>query len=243
LNHESRSHMHFNTVSLFRTVYNELIQPFIDTLFPPVCAICGALLSLDREIVCVDCVEKLTLAQEGITLPLTDTSFNDVIVLCEYDNQIRSLIHLLKYNQFIRVTQYLAELAHRKKCIKRSYDYIIPVPLHHIKLRERGYNQSAELAQHLALLLGIPYTSTILNRHRYTPSQTQFSREERFQNVVDAFTCSIDLYDKSILLVDDVVTTGSTVEACARVLKFAHARRVDIFALANPTLNESKKNT
>jgi competence protein ComFC len=227
-------------VGFFRFIHTEVILPFIDTLFPPICAICNGLLPADRKIVCASCIDKLIPAPDYIQLPLHNRSFDDIFILCEYDERIRSLIHLLKYNRFTSVTYYLAERAQQENRIKKKYNYIIPVPLHKIKLRERGYNQSEELAKKLAVLLNIPFSNEILIRKRYTVSQTRFSREGRLKNVKNAFTCTIPLEKKSLLLVDDVVTTGSTVEACSCVLKSAGAQRVDVFALANPSLQESQ---
>ena len=228
---------------LLKLLYLTAISPILDTIFPPICALCECLLPQSRKIVCSKCIDTLPASQNDVSLPLNNKSFDSLYILYEFDEKIRQLIHMLKYKHCKILAHYLVEHAQKTRYFRKNYDYIIPVPLHRVKLRERGYNQSAELAQQLALLSGIPYTATVLDRTRYTPSQTQFSIEERLHNVADAFRCSIDLHNKSILLVDDVVTTGSTVEACAGILKIAHARCVDVFALANPTLHESQKKT
>ena len=147
---------------IFQYIYQEFVLPFKDTLFPPVCAICNDLISGDREIVCASCIEQLIPASDKISLTIQTRYFDDMYILCEYDRQIRILIHLLKYNRFTRVTRYFAERAKSEKLFRNTYDYVIPVPLHKIKLRERGYNQSTELARFLSMQLNTDFSTDIL---------------------------------------------------------------------------------
>ncbi len=104
---------------------------------------------------------------------------------------------------------------------------LVPVPLHFWRERRRGYNQAVLLAERLSERTGRPLLN-VLYRRRATPSQTALDREERFRNVADAFQTrrGADVRGKTLLLVDDVCTTGATLEACARALKAAGARRV-----------------
>jgi ComF family protein len=186
-------------------------------------------------------MEKLLPATEPNELLTQARSFRHTYILFQYDDQIRQLIHLLKYKRCHSLTFYFSDIAKKRIRLLNSHYLVIPVPLHSAKQRERGYNQSAKIARHLSEVFMLDFDETILIRKRYTPSQTKLSREERAQNMEGAFMCSKSLKGATILLVDDVITTGSTVESCAAALKRAGADLVDVFALANPTLRQSQR--
>jgi ComF family protein len=106
-------------------------------------------------------------------------------------------------------------------------DTLVPVPLHVRRVRERGYNQSRLLAQYVGRAVGLAVACDVLRRDRYTIAQVHLSAEERRRNVADAFSCmGGDLGDKRVVLIDDVCTTGSTLEACSIALKAAGVRSV-----------------
>jgi ComF family protein len=108
--------------------------------------------------------------------------------------------------------------------------------LHKTKYRERGYNQSHQFAQQLAPYLEVPVKNNLLIRKRYTKSQTYLNKQQREKNVAGAFSCREGIFLDKVLLVDDVITTGSTVISCAQSLIQAGANIVDVLALANPTI-------
>jgi ComF family protein len=142
----------------------------------------------------------------------------------EYDGTLRSIIHALKYDRRPSLARPLAGLMHRE-CgdILTGIDFVVPVPLHRSRLRSRGFNQAALIARALSL----PWQQT-LRRTRATPSQTDLPAEQRHANVRDAFalTHRARVAGLVVTLVDDVSTTGATLEACARVLRDAGAREV-----------------
>jgi ComF family protein len=112
-------------------------------------------------------------------------------------------------------------------------DLILPVPLHHGRLRQRGYNQALELAKPMAKALGVPMQHDLLQRHRATPAQTELDAVSRRRNVRGAFSVRAGVtLPPHVVLLDDVMTTGATLAECARVLKRAGAKRVDVWALA-----------
>ncbi len=115
-----------------------------------------------------------------------------------------------------------------------NIDILIPVPLHPRRLRERGFNQSLLLARVISRLKKIPLACHLLERVRYTPPQTQLSGSEREKNVRGAFCLRSNhfLAEKTVLLIDDVFTSGATVNECTRVLKEAGAREVQVLTLA-----------
>lgn len=150
------------------------------------------------------------------------------------DGAMRPAIHQFKYHNLRALGQDLAALmleraGHRLPPI----DVIVPVPLHPARQRERGYNQSEIIARHLAAALHLPADSRTLQRSRNTASQAGLNGAARQQNVAGAFTCvSSALAHKSVLLVDDVCTTGATLDACAFALKQGRARAVHGLTLA-----------
>ena len=151
--------------------------------------------------------------------------------------QVRGVIHAFKYADQPQLAGYLAEKMNEqwdKYVDLAEADCLIPVPLHRKKYKQRGYNQSELLARQLARLRGLSLDTTSLIRSRNTPSQTQFGREGRLQNMSGAFTCvnPQDVKGKVILLIDDVATTGATLEGCAEALKAAGAKKVMAYTFA-----------
>ncbi|MDQ4140431.1 MAG: ComF family protein, partial [Bacteroidota bacterium] len=117
---------------------------------------------------------------------------------------------------------------------QEQFDFIVPVPLHRQKLRKRGYNQSDSFAKGLAQILDIPWQPDVLERLADTSTQTKKTRLERWQNVGQLFSVAKPemVKDQRILLVDDVMTTGATLEACSLVLLDAGAATVSVAAIA-----------
>lgn len=112
------------------------------------------------------------------------------------------------------------------------FDYIIPVPLHKKRMKERGYNQAELIARHISEYLAIPMCTDILERTRATKRQSSMQKFDRALNVQDAFACNKNITDKSILLFDDICTTGSTLQSCASALTSAGAQYVCALTLA-----------
>ena len=151
---------------------------------------------------------------------------------------ILEVLHRYKYNRAVWFEPFLRSLWLSRvvpAAEEEQWDGIVPVPLHPVRERERGFNQAERLADWLSQETGIPVYRDAVRRVRYTPSQTQLSRQERIRNVRGAFGPGrrIDqVQGKRILVVDDVLTTGSTCSACAEVLRKAGAADVDVWTLA-----------
>ena len=121
-------------------------------------------------------------------------------------------------------------------CRHTGAELVIPLPLHPRRLAERGFNQSVEIARSLAETLGITFDAHCCARLRDTPTQAGLTLRQRRRNVLNAFACRRDMSGRHILLVDDVVTTGSTVGECARTLRLHGAATISIATVAR-TLN------
>jgi len=153
-----------------------------------------------------------------------------------FEGTLREAIHRFKYSNRPSLAIPLGRLM---ACYWDEHpipsDVIVPVPLHLQRLRERGYNQAALLAQELSKSTGLPLWDGALKRVRQTRPQVELSAEERRENVKGAFLClERRVQGKRVLLVDDVCTTGATLEACSEALRAGGARSVWGFTLARP---------
>jgi competence protein ComFC len=146
-------------------------------------------------------------------------------------------VHRFKYSQAVWFEYFLADLLVREAApvlTGQAWDFIVPVPLHPLKLREREFNQAERLAAHLSQRTGIPLQPTLLRRVVPTATQTLLNREQRATNMKGAFTVpgSSKLAGKRLVLVDDVFTTGATTNACAQALRRAGAAEVCVWTVA-----------
>ncbi|HRF10333.1 MAG TPA: ComF family protein, partial [Xanthobacteraceae bacterium] len=154
-----------------------------------------------------------------------------------FSDVARDLVHLLKYGDRLDLVQPFSQwMARTGGEILQECDALIPVPLHWTRLFQRRFNQSAALAQAIARQKNIAVIDDVLLRVRATPPQVGLAREERARNVHGAFSIAqaerAKVKGKRIVLVDDVLTTGATANACARVLRRAGAARIDVLTLA-----------
>jgi len=189
-------------------------------LTPPLCDACGDPLPSWRTI-------SVPLA-ECPRCRRTTRHVERARAIGEYDGALRAIVHALKYEGRRSLARPLARLMRQRGAdLIGCADVLVPVPLHRSRLRERGFNQAADLARHL----GPPVVSA-LRRVRATATQTSLPAAQRHRNVRDAFAVSRrvrGIQNRCVVLIDDVSTTGATLEACARVLKDAGAAHV--FAL------------
>ena len=162
----------------------------------------------------------------------------------EYEGGIRKAIHRLKFGESPRNAFVLVDLSYPilKSFLDRqfpcmpcsNYDIIIPAPLHPKRKRRRGYNQSELIASRLAYHMKIPMLKGVLVKKINTPPQSQLRRGERLKNLIGVFHVKKPnlIKDRRILLVDDIMTTGSTLEQCAKALMDAGAKQVDAYVIA-----------
>lgn len=185
-----------------------------------VCSICGVPIHGNRD-VCQECCEHQP-AYDG----MRNVAF--------YGGVIRECVHALKYQNNQSLGRYFSDLMLPIVLNAEWHvDVVIPVPLSRERYKERGYNQAAAIARPLAIVLEKPFVPFGLAQIRDTKSQVGLSGEQRRQNVVGAFKAIPELVNgKNILLVDDVMTTGSTMESCAKALKVAGANKVYCITIA-----------
>jgi competence protein ComFC len=219
----------------------------LDVLFPPSCAGCGSW----GERYCPTCFEKTNLISNPICQICGDPLQHADDVICDrcrdqevaftairswaaFVEPLQTAIHKLKYRQDRGLGEVLAEpLVDLLKKYHWEINLIIPVPLDVIRQKERGYNQAALLARPISWKTGIPYTSQALLRKKITRQQVGLSVSERAENMAGAFSANeMRVSEKNVLVIDDVITTGSTINACAHALINSGARKVFGITLA-----------
>jgi ComF family protein len=221
-----------------------LLDSAVDFLFPPACPACGSPGS--APFACPDCRASLRRVREGepdfeaARARLREGRVVDdctVLWYFERDGPLQALLHLVKYSGRTSLGRLMGEELGGMAAVRAGqFDMLVPVPLHPVKLRERGYNQSLVIASGAAAQAGRPVCPEVLERTRYTASQTRLSPAGRAQNVAGAFrvppASRSRLGGKRVLLVDDVLTTGSTLRECALALREAGVSGVQAAAVA-----------
>lgn len=210
---------------------NKVLRSLFSLFYPKLCLACGEGLPVGEDYICLPCQYKLPKTDYHLTADNDFTArfwgrvpLHSGAALYHFHKGGRAqrLIHQLKYKGQRTVGVRLGEwygLQLREADLFKTVERIVPVPLHPKRQHFRGYNQSAAFAQGLSTTMGVPWSKS-LRRPTYTQTQTRKSRLERFDNVATAFELvnASHMTQQHVLLVDDVITTGATLEACAHEL-------------------------
>jgi ComF family protein len=223
----------------------QYIQDFIYLIFPRLCTGCGRCLVKGEGFVCFNCLIRMPRTQFHLQQgnPLEQIFWGRVKIekatawfYYQKGSDYQQILHHLKYKGMREIgvelgRGFAAEL--KESDYFGEVDMIVPVPLHPKKERQRGYNQSQAIAEGISGILSIPIEKEILFRRYYTESQTRKGRFERWENVSDLFGLKKEGFfaGKHVLLVDDVITTGSTIEACARKILECEGAKVSVATL------------
>ncbi len=227
-------------------MFNQGVNDFVTLFFPRLCFACGNSLLRHEEILCTNC--SIGLPETGFHLYYDNPVMNQFLGKIDFKSaasyyyfskggKIQHLVHQFKYGGFKKIGEYLGRqygLKLIESPLFSSIDYIVPIPLHPKKEQLRGYNQAEVFAKGLAESMHIPINTTTLIRKYASETQTHKSRFGRWENVMEIFEIEDSnlLQNKSILLVDDVITTGSTMEAAGHVLMQIPNIRISACSLA-----------
>lgn len=228
------------------------VRKILDFLYPNVCPCCGTFL-FPEEMICETCAEKMILEQDGYCHQCGKINclckyqklfYDKAVVSCRYADETVPAVICLKTGKNTNFAYFSARiLAERLK--HGSYygeiNYVMPVPMHKSKQRKRGYNQAALIAKEIASILNLPYREDILYKKKSGKEQHKLaSVKERSENVSTFAIHDISLEHQRILLCDDVLTTCSTMNRCAELLRQNHASAV-IAAAAATTVPKKKE--
>ena len=223
-----------------------LFDDIISLFYPRLCAGCNISLVKGEELLCLNCIADLPRTNYHLTVenPVFQQFLGRVPIelatsFCRFDKggRLQHLLHQLKYKGNREIGYKMGTLFGNdliNSAVYCTIDEIIPVPLHPRKEKKRGFNQSTEICKGLSEAMNRPLITGNLIREIHTDSQTRKGRFERWENVSGIFRVknSLVFEDKHLLLVDDVVTTGATLEACCIPLLQIHGVRVSIATLA-----------
>jgi len=226
-----------------------MLKDLLNLLYPLQCLACRKKLHQNECLICLDCLFHLPRtnfhndpnnAVSQLFWGRADVKMATAFLFFTKSGRVQHLIHQLKYSQKPEIGVYLGKLFGRdlsKSPDFRGIDVIVPVPLHPKRAKLRGYNQSEKIACGLSQTMKIPLDSTSFVRRTHTETQTRKNRFSRWENVKEVFEVSNKnaLRNKHILLVDDVITTGATVEGCIRKLTAIEGARVSVAGLAFPS--------
>lgn len=226
-----------------------MLKPLLQLLYPELCVSCGKNLVRSEKLICIGCQADIPL-KDDLSNPDNAVSklfwgriaVENAAAFCTYDKggKVQHMMHQLKYKNRPDIGVWFGKRMGKQwlEAMKDQHiDFVIPIPLHPKKLRIRGYNQSRVIAD--GFVEGYPLTirEDILVRVDFTQTQTRKNRWERYTNVKDMFAVNKpgDIEGKHLLLIDDVITTGATIEACAKKLLMVDGVKISVAGIATPS--------
>jgi len=226
--------------------FTEILLDFVYLFFPRYCLGCSDALMKGEETICTNCMLEMAKTDDhlyqdnalynrlSLQMPLVRAM---ALFKFSKNGRVQQVLHQLKYKNHPEIGLMLGRVYGERMIaggLGQAFDLILPVPLHPARQRRRGYNQSAKFAEGLSEKLAVPFSDSTLQRGIKTETQTRKSKLDRLENMKGVFQVSRreGLAGKRILLVDDVVTTGATLEACGQLLFQAGCSELSIACIA-----------
>lgn len=213
-------------------------EKILNLIYPQTCGICG---KINENSLCKKCEIKLNKQAENRIIKegteIEDKYFNELMYIFRYEGKIRKIIIDYKFNEksYIYVT-FVNFLLKNKKIFEniKNYDTIIPVPISKKRQKERGYNQSLLIARKIAEKTNLELMNNCLIKTKNIIEQSKLNKEDRLQNIYGVYELTNRqlIENKKILLIDDIYTTGSTVNECSRILRRANPEKIGVLVLA-----------
>lgn len=242
-----------------------MIKKFCQWLLPSICVLCNEITHDDVDLcqacydelpwlyqACIQCASSLDANANNIPLCgqclKIPPPFDQTIALCSYNEPMISFINLLKFSGQLKYARLLNKLFIKYLMSKPLYlqnlpDCIIPIPLHANRLKERGFNQALELARLVSKHFAIPLMHNVCQRIRATDPQSLIHANNRRSNIKNAFVITQPINLKHIAIIDDVVTTGTTVAELSQLFRKIGVEKIDIWCYARTMLHISTNNT
>ncbi len=228
---------------------SSIFQTFIGLLFPRICLSCDELLLESEQYLCSSCSNSLKFSEDFCPIcgaPKTEEEcsvcktneflFDKARSVFMFNKVVQNMIHEFKYNEMTRIAKFFGTLS--QEYIEKyqpfdHIDYIVPVPLHKVKKRTRGFNQAEYITREISRNMNWKHLPNLVRRKRFTETQTKLNKEQRKKNVSFAFRINpkYEIKDKNILLVDDVFTTGATANSIAAALNKKQVNKVYVFTI------------
>lgn len=223
-----------------------MFHDFLNLFYPRICHMCDHILINKERVICTNCRHELPVTNfpldndnpvQKVFYGRVKIEYATSLLLFSKKGNVQKLIHQLKYRGHREISEFLgawmgARLAEENLGLK--IDAVIPVPLHKKKLKSRGFNQVEDFGSEIARKLEVPYLDHVLLKTSFTSTQTLKARLSRWSNIEETFILANPelIINKHILMVDDIITTGATLEACSRVLKEAGGVKISIASMA-----------
>ncbi len=216
----------------------------LNVIYPPICGICG---KINKNFLCIKCQKQLEKQSKFQVEQKISYYFQEHLYIFEYQGMIRKMLIDYKFQEKSYLYKTIVKfLLKNKKFFQNleSYNTIVPVPISRKRYKERGYNQSELIAKELAMELSkmrkvdsnfeIKYNNNCLFKTKNIIEQSKLNQEERQENIKGVYElCNEkELFEKSILLIDDIYTTGSTVNECSKILSRANPKKIGVLTIA-----------
>ncbi len=220
---------------MIQTIYEKTIS----LIYPQVCGICG---KINKNALCKKCEIQLRKTEKFAILnseneEIKEKNFDELIYSFKYEGLIRKTILDYKFNEksYIYITLINFLLKNQKMFEKiKNYDTIIPVPISKKRQKERGYNQSLLIAKEIAKRTKLEVTNNCIEKTKNIIEQSKLNKEDRMRNIIGAYQIKEKglIKGKNVLLIDDIYTTGSTVNECSKILKNEEPKKIGVYVLA-----------
>ena len=215
----------------------QFLEKILEYIFLPTCGVCG---KLGEGYLCGKCekeLKKYEVIEESINNNILNKERIDKMYIFKYTELVRNLILQYKFNDKAYLYRTFCEFMVKNKKVFdfiKSYDIIIPVPIHKARMRERGYNQSELIAKELTKKLGLKVYTDVLIKIKNNKVQSTLSSKEREINTKNVYKLvNLEkIYNKRVLIFDDIYTTGATINSCIEEVKKANVKKIGILTLA-----------
>lgn len=223
-----------------------MFHDLLNLFYPRICQICENLLVKRERVICVQCIHELPVTYfhldndnmvKKVFYGRLEVEDATALLLFHKKGSVQKLIHQLKYRRQKEIGNFLGEWLGSEISNSASFkgiEAVIPVPLHKKKMRSRGFNQVEGFGKEIAKALDVPYLDNVLLKKTFSRTQTLKARLARYGNIEETFVLANGslIENTHVLLVDDIITTGATLEACAGAIKDAGGVKISIAAMA-----------